>query len=97
MVVHACKLYTPNVHQMFCEIKDESEFYRSIEVEPGKRYIAEHYDLERVHRWCKGRYNVDMDGESGKYTYECGLLEHFGLPCAHILRVSGKMSFMCVD
>ena len=27
LVVHACELYTPNVHKLFCEIKDESEFY----------------------------------------------------------------------
>ena len=42
------ELYTPNVHKMFCETKDESEFYRAIEVIAGSRYIVEHYDFDRV-------------------------------------------------
>jgi len=33
---------------MFCETKDESEFYRAIEVIVGSRYIVEHYDFDRV-------------------------------------------------
>ena len=81
---------------MFCETKDESEFYRAIEVIAGSRYIVEHYDFQRVQQWCNGRYVVDVVGLGEKYECECGLLEHFGLPCAHILRVSGKyIQLMC--
>ena len=46
---------------------------------------------------------MDVVGEGVKYECECGLLEHFGLPCAHILRVSAKiqpadlLGFYCTE
>jgi hypothetical protein len=88
LVVHAGEIYTANVHAMFCEIKDKSEFYRAIEVEGGLEYNVEHYNMEKVQRWCKGRYKVTVQEADKKYECECGLFEHFGLPCRHILRVS---------
>ena len=57
-VLHAHNIYTLKVFGLFSQLKEESEFYRAMEVIPGEEYIAEHYDLSRVQRWCKGRYRV---------------------------------------
>ena len=58
LAVHAHNTYTLKVFALFIQLKEDSEFYRSIEVIPGEEYIAEHYDLSRVQHWCKGRYKV---------------------------------------
>ncbi|CAN6162921.1 unnamed protein product [Urochloa humidicola] len=87
IVQHASEVYTPNVMKLFSELKDDSEFYKTLEILPGKEYFAEHYDLTRVERWCKGKYLVTVQDDGPKYRCECVLFEHFGLPCCHILRV----------
>ena len=91
LLVHAHKVYTLKVFDLFCELKEESEFYRALAVVEGIHYVAEHYDFSRVQRWCKGKYEVQVHQGGSKYTCECGLFEHFGLPCSHILRVSNLL------
>jgi len=48
LVVHAHKVYTLKVFALFCELKEDSEFYRAIEVVQGVKFVAEHYNLNRV-------------------------------------------------
>lgn len=73
--------------ELFCELKDESEFYRAFRLTDGSGYMTVHYDMARVQRWCKGRYKVEVLDSGATYESECGLFEHFGLACSHILRV----------
>ena len=73
--------------QLFWELKEESEFYRTFEMNDGSGYMTIHYNLEKVQRWCKGMYHVQVIGNGTDYKCECGLFEHFGLPCSHIIRV----------
>ena len=87
LVVDAHKIYTLKVFSLFCELKEQSEFYRAIAVGNGLRCEVEHYDLNRVQHWCKGRYTVQVQQDGLLYSCECGFYEHFGLPCCHILRV----------
>jgi hypothetical protein len=53
MVVEASIIYTLKVFQLFCELKEESEFYRAFEMNDGSGYMIVHYHLEKVQRWCK--------------------------------------------
>ncbi|TVU41598.1 hypothetical protein EJB05_15130, partial [Eragrostis curvula] len=87
LVHHASKVYTFKVFGMFCKIKTESEYYFANEVVPGREYMAQHYNLEKVQRWCKGQYVVKVNEDRTMFKCECGLFEHFGLPCCHALRV----------
>ncbi|XP_039817512.1 protein FAR1-RELATED SEQUENCE 9-like isoform X3 [Panicum virgatum] len=87
LVVHAHKIYTLKVFALFCELKEDSELYRTVELIQGQQYLVEHYNLDRVQHWCKGRYTIDIVDNGRKYSCECGLFEHFGLPCSHVLRV----------
>ena len=59
-MVDAHKIYTLKVFSLFCELKEQSEFYCAITVGNGLRYEVEHYDLNRVQYWCKGRYTVQV-------------------------------------
>ena len=88
LVVHAHKIYTLKVFALFCELKEDSEFYCAIEVVQGVHFLAEHYNFNWVKQWCKGKYAVEVVEGGSRYICECGLFEHFGLPCSHILRVS---------
>ncbi|CAN6253854.1 unnamed protein product [Urochloa humidicola] len=87
LVVHASKLYTANVLSLFCELKDKSEYFHAYRNEMNNSYTVENYELELVQRWSKGRYIVDVTHDGTIYSCECGLFEHFGLPCQHIIRV----------
>jgi len=87
LVVHASKLYTAKVFELFCELKAASEDYKVRVLTTDEEYIAEHHDLSRVEKWIKGSYRVIVDVAANSYQCECGLLEHFGLPCSHVLRV----------
>src|SRR6185312_13347995 len=93
LVVHAHKIYTLKVFALFCELKEDSEFYWTVELIQGQQYLVEHYNLDRVQHWCKGRYTIDIADDGRKYSCECGLFEHFGLPCSHMLRVRKKSVF----
>lgn len=88
LVVHASKMYTFKVFSMFVEIKNESEYYFVDGPCVGGQYIVQHYNLEKVQRWCKGRYKVRVSTDGSMFSCECGLFEHFGLPCCHSMRVS---------
>jgi hypothetical protein len=87
-MLHGCEVYTPNVQKLFFEIKEKSEFYRATEVVPGLVYEVEHYNVQHVERWCRAKYRVEVNADGGMYQCECGLFEHFGVPCRHIVRVS---------
>ena len=58
--------------------------------------MAEHYDLTRVQHWCKGQYRVQVVHGGAEYMCECGLFEHFGLPCSHILRAQLCFPLPCL-
>lgn len=58
LVAHALEVYTPNVLNLFKELKDKSESYFTYELVPGDEYMVEHYDLARIQRWWNGRYKV---------------------------------------
>ena len=92
-MVQAHKIYTIKVFSLFVQLKEESEFYRCTAVVAGQQYVAEHYDLNSVQRWCRGKNIVDVLEGGLKYCCECGLFEHFGLPCSHMLRVRRRCVF----
>lgn len=87
LVVHASKLYTFKVFEMFCKVKTESEDYFVTDCGGDGKFVVEHYNLSIVEYWCKGKYIVQVDSARSTFDCECGMFEHFGLPCCHALRV----------
>lgn len=52
------------------------------------KMTVEHVNAETRKRWCKVTYEVDVDRESDTYTCECGMFQHSGILCRHVLKVS---------
>lgn len=57
------------------------------EVVPGEMYVAKHFDSQNREKWCKAQVS------GGYYTCECGLYEHMGLLCCHVLKVLVHLRF----
>lgn len=94
LVSHASKLYTFKVFDMFCKIKIESDDYFVLESDGGTNFMVQHYNLDKVECWCKGKYVVTVDVERSMFICQCGMFEHFGLPCCHALRVCSMWFFV---
>jgi hypothetical protein len=52
---------------------------------PGEVYAATHFDSESRGKWYKVKYTITVSG--GYYTCECGMYEHMGMLCCHVLKV----------
>lgn len=84
---HASKVYTRAIFKLFSlELFQSGSFHVKGNQVDGK-IVIEHADAERRQRWCKVVYEVNVDRESDMYTCECGMFEHSGLLCRHILKV----------
>lgn len=88
LVAQASKIYTFKVFELFCKLKTESEDYFVSDSLDDTEYVMQHYNLAKVESWCKGKYLVKVNAGRSTFECECGLFEHFGLPCCHTLRVS---------
>ena len=86
--LHASKVYTAAMYELFRKIIFESGAYVVEEVVPKIKYIAKHVQSERRERWSKVSFEVNMSGDGDVYNCECGQFDHTGLLCCHALRVS---------
>lgn len=72
---------------MFRKFQDflyKSGSYYVDQVVPGERYVAKHIDSDIREKWCKVQYEVSVS--DGYYTCECGMYDHMGMLCCHVLR-----------
>jgi hypothetical protein len=86
--LHASKLYTAAMYELFRKIIFESGAYVVEVVVPKLKYIARHVQSERRERWSKVSFEVNISGDGDAYNCECGQFDHTGLLCYHALRVS---------
>lgn len=85
---HASNVYTRTMFRIFSEELYQSGPYEVIGQQLDGKMIVEHVNAEIRKRWCKVTYEVDVDRESDTYTCECGMFQHSGILCRHILKVS---------
>ncbi|KAM3405558.1 hypothetical protein ACQJBY_008201 [Aegilops geniculata] len=84
---HAAKIYTRGVFKLFLlELYQSGPFIIKGNQVDG-RITLEHADAEQRQRWCKVVYDVIVDRESDTFKCECGMFEHSGLLCRHVLKV----------
>ena len=84
---HAAKIYTRGVFKLFSlELYQSGSFILRGNQVDG-RITLEHADAEQRQRWCKVVYDVIVDRESDTFKCECGMFEHSGLLCRHVLKV----------
>ena len=84
---HAAKIYTRGVFKLFLlELYQSGSFIVKGNQGDG-RITLEHADAEQRQCWCKVVYDVIVDRESDTFKCECGMFEHSGLLCRHVLKV----------
>lgn len=84
---HASKIYTRAMLDQFGELVYKANAYRIEEVEKLKLYKAVHTQAERWEKWARGVYDEKILDDGDKFECECGLFEHMGMPCSHMLKV----------
>ena len=50
-------------------------------------FVVKHVQAKLIYAWCKVTYRITVDESVGYYTCECGLYQHFGVFCSHIIVV----------
>ncbi|KAM0920397.1 hypothetical protein ACQ4PT_007545 [Festuca glaucescens] len=71
--------------EKFQEVLYKSGSYYVDELVPGEVYVAKHFDSESREKWCKVEYKVLVG--NGYYTCKCGMYEHMGMLCCHVVKV----------
>ncbi|XP_051224078.1 protein FAR1-RELATED SEQUENCE 5 [Lolium perenne] len=84
---HASKIYTPNVYNLFEVQIFQSASYTAEEIIRGSRYIVVHFDAEKRERWSRGSFEVRRDPQKDFFRCDCGMYEHMGIICSHVIRV----------
>lgn len=84
---HAMEIYTSKVYEMF---RDEIDKCHSYDVFPNSSstvFMVKHTNAEYVQRYKRAEFEVKRINNGEKYTCDCGMYEHFGMLCCHVLRV----------
>jgi hypothetical protein len=84
---HAAKIYTPGVFKMFKIELRKSASYILERNNGNEEFDVMHVDADSRDSWCKVRYKIEVNHGVGSYKCECGLFEHFGVICCHIIMV----------
>ncbi|KAM0858945.1 hypothetical protein ACQ4PT_047538 [Festuca glaucescens] len=82
---HAAKIYTRTMFEKFQEVLYKSGLYYVDELVAGEVFVAKHFDSESREKWCKVEYRILVN--DGYYSCECGMYEHMGMLCCHVVKV----------
>ncbi|KAL6637615.1 hypothetical protein ACP70R_025187 [Stipagrostis hirtigluma subsp. patula] len=84
---HAMTFYTAAVYELFRKEIDKSTHYHAVEVIKDREYNVLHVKPRKKYPWYGDAFKVVVNGEGESYHCECGLYQHFGVLCSHVLRV----------
>uniref|UniRef100_A0ACD6A859 Uncharacterized protein n=1 Tax=Avena sativa TaxID=4498 RepID=A0ACD6A859_AVESA len=84
---HASMIYTRKVYNLFKMELLKSTKYVIVPREGNNIVEVKHVQAELRDSWCKVNYIIEVDNSVGYYKCECGLYEHFGIVCSHIISV----------
>ncbi|XP_047043363.1 protein FAR-RED IMPAIRED RESPONSE 1-like [Lolium rigidum] len=85
MEKHTANIYTRTMFEKFQEVMYKSGSYYVDELVPGEIYVAKKFNSESLEKWCKVEYKVSV--KDGYYACECGMYEHMGMLCCHVVKV----------
>nr|XP_051202615.1 uncharacterized protein LOC127316248 [Lolium perenne] len=85
MEKHTANIYTRTMFEKFQEVLYKSGSYYVDELVPGEIYVPKHFNGESLEKWCKVEYKVSV--KDGYYARECGMYEHMGMLCCHVVKV----------
>uniref|UniRef100_A0ACD5Z862 Uncharacterized protein n=1 Tax=Avena sativa TaxID=4498 RepID=A0ACD5Z862_AVESA len=84
---HASMIYTRKVYNLVKMELLKSTKYVIVPREGNNIVEVKHVQAELRDSWCKANYIIEVDNSVGYYKCECGLYEHFGIVCSHIISV----------
>ncbi|XBJ23647.1 hypothetical protein VPH35_001735 [Triticum aestivum] len=84
---HASKIYTRTMFEMFCSYMYAAGSYTVSEITPKKLYRATHVNAEKRSKYCKTDFEIEITDDGEKYICQCGLFDHMGMVCCHIIKV----------
>ncbi|XP_037413928.1 protein FAR1-RELATED SEQUENCE 1-like [Triticum dicoccoides] len=85
--IDASKIYTRAMFEQFGQILYEAGGYRVEEIEKHSLYKAMHTRPEKREKWSRVVFMVKMLSVGEEFECECGLFEHMGMLCCHVLKV----------
>lgn len=91
---HASKVYSRAMYEQFGESMYKSGAYLLDEVTKDRSYIARHIDALSREKWSKVLYKVDVSADKANFSCECGVFEHSGMLCCHIIKVMLEMDVL---
>lgn len=83
----ASKIYTRAMFEQFQLILYDAGGYRVQEIEKNALYKAAHTRPDKREKWSRVVFMVRMQDNGDHFDCECGLFEHMGMLCAHVLKV----------
>ncbi|KAM0820971.1 hypothetical protein ACQ4PT_041931 [Festuca glaucescens] len=84
---HAIRIYTRTMFEMFGSFLFALGSYTVEELIPKKKYVATHLNATKWEKYLKSVFEIEVSEEADYYTCECGLFEHMGMVCCHIIKV----------
>ncbi|XP_044339981.1 protein FAR1-RELATED SEQUENCE 5 isoform X1 [Triticum aestivum] len=90
---HGSKVYTCAMIEQLGELLYQANAYRIEELDKGRLYRATHTQAEMREKWARGVYEVKMLDDGRLFECECGLFEHMGMPCCHMLKVMDVLGY----
>ncbi|XBI70559.1 hypothetical protein VPH35_065014 [Triticum aestivum] len=61
--------------------------YTIAEITPKRLYTATHVNAEKRSKYCKTVFEIGISDDGEIYKCQCGLFEHMGMVCCHIIKV----------
>lgn len=86
---HALSIYTKAAFQLFRSEVDKTSNY-VLSGYCGNTFTISHDNPAKRAHWARVHFKVEVIGDFERYICECGLYEHFGMLCCHVLRVRGS-------
>ncbi|TVU22822.1 hypothetical protein EJB05_32542, partial [Eragrostis curvula] len=83
---HAMTFYTSATYNLFRKEIDKSTYYFAIETKKGEEFDVIHVKPSRRPQWGEAKYVVVIKNDGQYYDCQCGLYQHFGILCCHVLR-----------
>jgi hypothetical protein len=90
--IHASRIYTRTIYEMFGNFLFASGSYYVEELIPKRKYVATHRNAEKREKYLKSVFEITVNSAGDYYTCECGMFEHMGMICSHIIKVGTHIS-----
>lgn len=73
--------------EMFGSYMYAAGSYTIAEITPKRLYTATHVNAEKRSKYCKTVFEIGISDDGEIYKCQCGLFEHMGMVCCHIIKV----------